>query len=82
MRKAAIPVAGYPLGFVKNPDILTYYAVKGESYFTGLMSPFTSPIKMVAYAAAKPFGGRIGPYLFKMDDEGKVLYARSGGEIA
>ena len=79
VRKAAIPVAGYPLGFVKNPDILTYYAVKGESYFTGLMNPFTSPIKMVAYAAAKPFGGRIGPYLFKMDDEGKVLYARSGG---
>ena len=80
VRKTAIPVPGYPLGFVKNPRILTYYAVKGEALFTGLMSPFVWPIRMVAYAAAKPFGGRIGPHLFKIDDGGKYLKPR--GEIS
>ncbi|MCY4645064.1 MAG: Tad domain-containing protein [Bacteriovoracales bacterium] len=66
-RKAAIPVPGYPLGFVKNPNVLTYYAVRGEARFTGLFSPFLPPIRMVAYGAAKPFGARIGPRLFQMD---------------
>jgi hypothetical protein len=63
--KIAMPVPGYPLGFEKNPNIMTYYAVKGESTFIGLLNPFDEPPKLVAYAAAKPFGGRIGPRLFK-----------------
>ena len=67
--KVAIPVPGYPLGFIKNPNILTYYAVKGVASFTGLFNPFQGPIKMEAYAAAKPFGGRIGPHLFKVHSE-------------
>lgn len=62
--KVAIPVPGYPLGFVKNPNLVTYYAVKGETYFTGLLNPFLGPIRMVAYGAAKPFGGKIGPQIF------------------
>ena len=73
VRKAAIPIAGYPLGFIKNPNLLTYYAVKGESSFTGLMNPFVGPIKMVAYGAAKPFGGRIGPHLFRVKDGSKLI---------
>ena len=73
VRKTAIPVAGYPLGFVKNPNLLTYYAVKGESHFTGLMNPFSGSIKMVAYAAAKPFGGRIGPHLFQVQNGSKLI---------
>ncbi len=63
--KSAMPVPGYILGFVKNPEVLTYYAVKGEARFTGLFFPNTQgSFKLTAYAAAKPFGGRIGPRLF------------------
>jgi hypothetical protein len=62
--KIAIPVPGYPLGFVKNPDVLTYYAVRGEARFQGLFNPFSGPVKLTAWAAAKPMGGRIGPALF------------------
>ena len=76
VRKMAIPVPGHPLGFIKNPDILTYYAVRGEASFTGLFNPFADDIKMVAYAAAKPFGGRIGPHLFKIEGD-KILRPRA-----
>lgn len=63
--KVAIPVPGYPLGFYKNPDVLTYYAVKGEAEFQGMFNPFKEgAVKLQSYAAAKPFGGRIGPVLF------------------
>ena len=49
--KVAIPVPGYPLGFYKNPEILTYYAVKGEAEFEGMFNPFSSDsIKLTAYA--------------------------------
>jgi hypothetical protein len=63
--KVALPVPGYPMGFYKDPNLLTYYAVKGEAEFVGMFNPFSQDaIKMQAYAAAKPFGGRIGPVLF------------------
>lgn len=62
--KIAIPVPGYPLGFYKNPDVLTYYAVKGQARFQGMFNPFAGATVMTAYAAAKPMGGRIGPALF------------------
>ena len=68
--KIGLPVPGYPLGFVKNANVLTYYAVKGEARFIGLFNPFDfkgkAGIKLTAVAAAKPFGGRVGPYLFNM----------------
>ncbi len=64
--KVAIPVPGYPLGYYKNPEFLTYYAVKGEAEFFGMFNPFgTEPVVLTAFAAAKPMGGRIGPMLFK-----------------
>jgi hypothetical protein len=67
--KAAIPIPGYPLGFYKNQNILTYYAVRGEAAFVGMFNPFqTDAVKMTAYAAAKPMGGRIGPMLFFQRD--------------
>lgn len=76
--KIAIPVPGYPLGFVKNPDVLTYYAVKGEANWVGLFNPFSNQsIKITAYAAAKPFGGRIGPSIFDTK-KGVELTARQG----
>lgn len=62
--KTALPVPGYIMGFYKNPDVLTYYAVKGETKYMGLLNPFdTDGITLSAYAAAKPYGGRIGPAL-------------------
>ncbi len=66
--KIAVPVPGYPFGFEKNPDVLTYYAVKGEIDFWGIFNPFGKSVKLTAYAAARPFGGRIGPRLFQADN--------------
>ncbi|HXH31438.1 MAG TPA: Tad domain-containing protein [Bacteriovoracaceae bacterium] len=76
--KVAIPVPGYPLGFYKNPDVVTYYAVKGESDFVGMFNPFSKDaIKLTAYAAAKPFGGRIGPMLFTQRPGSKFFQGRT-----
>ena len=73
--KTAIPVPGYILGFVKNPQILTYYAVKGEVQYTGLFYPFKNQkgITLKAYAAAKPYGGRIGPQLFGIRNNSSII---------
>jgi hypothetical protein len=76
--KVGLPVPGYPLGFYKNPDVLTYYAVKGEADFVGMFNPFSSEtIKLTAYAAAKPIGGRIGPMLFKQKPTESSLKSRT-----
>ena len=78
--KAAVPVPAYIMGFAKNHQVLTYYSVKAETRFRGLFFPFykrlSRGIKLSAYASAKPFGGRIGPQLFKRR-EGS-LFARLG----
>jgi hypothetical protein len=75
--KSALPVPGYILGFVKNPQVLTYYAVKGEADFTGLFFPNSDgSIKLTAYAAAKPHGGRIGPRLFTFRDSDQSVHGR------
>ncbi|MGZ3806672.1 MAG: Tad domain-containing protein, partial [Bacteriovorax sp.] len=78
--KSAMPVPGYILGFNKNPEVLTYYAVKAESKFIGLFFPVNGEanggIKLTAYAAAKPFGGRIGPKLFSFIDGDQTVEAR------
>ena len=83
--KIGLPVPGYPLGFVKNPNVLTYYAVKGEANFIGLFNPFKfdEGIKLTAVAAAKPFGGRVGPNLFNMKSNNatKILPLQSGSAI-
>lgn len=80
--KSAIPIPGYLMGFVKNPAVVTYYAVKGEAKFTGLFFPRTpgseaASFKLTAYAAAKPFGGRIGPKLFGFFEADKGVIART-----
>ena len=78
--KVAIPVPGYPLGFYKNPDVLTYYAVKGEATFTGMFNPFVEDsVKLEAYAAAKPMGGRIGPMLFTQRPNENYIIGRTDG---
>ncbi len=70
--KTAIPVPGYIMGFVKNPEVVTYYAVEGAAEFTGLFYPFfeTKGITLKTYSVAKPFGGRIGPVLFNAGFQG------------
>lgn len=78
--KAAIPVPGYPLGFYKSPDVLTYYAVKGEAEFVGMFNPFSEQVKMTAYAAAKPMGGRIGPMLFTQPAGSDGIMPRSDND--
>lgn len=75
--KVGIPVPGYPFGFEKNQDVVTYYAVKGESNFIGLFNPFQNTYtKLTAYAAAKPFGGRIGPKLFDTKTNASLVQGR------
>lgn len=81
--KVAIPVPGYPLGFYKNPDILTYYAVKGEAEFVGMFNPFFGSgniVKLTAYSAAKPFGGRIGPMLFTQRENEDFIRQREDNQ--
>jgi hypothetical protein len=76
--KVAIPVPGYPLGYYKNSRVLTYYAVRGEAEFVGMFNPFSADsIKLTAYAAAKPMGGRIGPMLFTQNEGSDVINART-----
>lgn len=76
--KVAIPVPGYPLGFYKNPEVLTYYAVKGEAEFTGMFNPFSEgAVKLTAYSAAKPMGGRIGPMLFTQKPNQNYITGRT-----
>ncbi len=75
--KIGLPIPGYPLGFTKNPDILTYYAVEGKVKFTGLFNPFDQDnMILTAYAAAKPFGGRIGPMLFNVSERDGYPYVK------
>lgn len=80
--KIAIPVPGYPIGFTKNPEVVTYYAVKGEASFSGLFNPVKS-IRLTAFAAAKPFGGRIGPTIFNNFDKSSPtsVFARTGTKL-
>lgn len=63
--KIGMPIPGYPMGYVKNPNYLTYYAVRAQSKFVGLFNPFAGEsVTLTAFSAAKPFGGRIGPAIF------------------
>jgi hypothetical protein len=48
------------LGFYKDPSHLTYYAVRLKASARILFSPF-GDLTLKAYAAAQPFGSRIGP---------------------
>src|SRR5690606_28780666 len=42
-----------------------------------LFFPFSAPLEISAVAAAKPFGGRIGPRLFTLDANSQVQPRRS-----
>tara|TARA_R110000868_G_scaffold10025_1_gene49183 strand:+ start:899 stop:3574 length:2676 start_codon:yes stop_codon:yes gene_type:complete len=78
--KTAMPVPAYLTGFQKNPEVLTYYAVRSRVKFSGLFFPFGERLDISTVSAAKPFGGRIGPKLFQAVDENKVKARDSGTE--
>jgi hypothetical protein len=50
-----------PVGFKKRLDSLVYYAVRLSADAKLLFNPFGNSIRLTAYAAAQPFGSRIGP---------------------
>ncbi len=52
-----------PIGVWKDPDIQTYYALRLQGKARLLFNPFGGELTLRAYAAAKPFGSRIGPRL-------------------
>lgn len=58
--------AGFAVGFKKNPNVLTYYAIRLQAEANVLFSPF-GKMKMEAYSAAQPFGSRLGPDLKQAD---------------
>jgi hypothetical protein len=51
-----------PIGFYKKPETMTYYAIRLKAKVRLPFSPF-GEVTLKAYAAAKPFGSRIGPKL-------------------
>ena len=59
-----VPVrpAPVPVGVYKDPTVLTYYAVRLRAKAKIMFSPF-GDVDLKAYAAARPFGSRIGPVL-------------------
>lgn len=59
--RSTLPVAVY-----KDPASILYYAVRLKASARVLLSPF-GDIEMTAYAAAKPFGSRIGPETTEAD---------------
>lgn len=50
-----------PLGVYKDPSTRVYYAVRLTAKAHLLFNPFGDDLELSAYAAAAPFGSRIGP---------------------
>ncbi|MGZ3710145.1 MAG: hypothetical protein ACXVBE_00235, partial [Bdellovibrionota bacterium] len=55
-------IPNFPFGVTKDPNIVTYYAVRLQANARLLFSPFGTDgtVSLSAYSAAKPFGSRIG----------------------
>jgi hypothetical protein len=53
-------------GVYKDPTVLTYYALRLKATAKLMFSPFPD-LELKAYAAAQPFGSRIGPALTDSD---------------
>lgn len=61
VRIVPISISGpLTVGVYKDPTILTYYAIRLRAKARLLFSPF-GDLDLKAYAAAQPFGSRIGP---------------------
>ncbi len=64
------------VGYYKDPSVLTYYAVRVKARAKLLFSIF-GDIEMTAYAAARPFGSRIGPQFSGNDAPPEFLATKS-----
>lgn len=53
------------IGYEKNPWIMAYVGVSAKTKPSKPFLPFGKPIELKATAFAKPFGGRIGPWMYK-----------------
>ncbi len=53
------------LGFEKNPWAMAYVGVTAQTAPTKPFLPFGKPITLTATAFAQPFGGRVGPWMYK-----------------
>lgn len=60
-------VRNIPVGVFKEPKILTYYALRLKAKARLMFWPFQE-IPLKAYAAAQPFGSRIGPAIEETND--------------
>ncbi len=49
------------VGVAKDPKVMTYYAIRLQAKAKLLFSPYSEDLTLSAYAAAQPFGSRIGP---------------------
>lgn len=49
------------IGVMKDPKIMTYYAIRLQAKAKLLFSPYQEDLTLSAYASAQPFGSRIGP---------------------
>ncbi len=67
----------FPIGVVKDPKTLTYYAIRLKAKAHVLFSPF-GDVTLKAYSAAQPFGSRIGP---PIDETGFLRPAESTGAL-
>ncbi len=51
-------------GVEKNPWVMAYVGVRAQTRPVKPFAPFGSPIRLTAKAFAKPFGGRVGPWIY------------------
>lgn len=71
-----VPVKNLPVGVYKDPKVMTYYAVRLKAKAKTMFSPF-GEMELKAYAAARPFGSRIGPPL-EGSSEGEFVQPTPG----
>ncbi len=69
----------FPFGVTKDPNVLTYYAVRLEAKVRLLFSPMPGDgmVTISAYSAAKPFGSRIGKDLTQKPEDYMTAMAKS-----
>jgi Flp pilus assembly protein TadG len=63
-----VPIKKLPVGIAKDPTVLTYYAIRLKARAKVMFSPF-GDMDIKAYAAARPFGSRLGPPYSGDDDQ-------------
>ncbi len=81
--RRTFPVPSFPLGVTKEPSLITFYAVNLKARARLLFSPFGTDgsVDLNAYAAAKPFGSRIGKNLMSNQESLVHSYGkRSAGD--